>query len=103
AAVPVDSTQARGRGFVDGVVMNGKSSAGGLDWTRARSMLNGKLEKIESPLEKGRRRIEEPSSTDPSHEEAQLYLAFLHAHEGRRLRAAEEYRRIFETAVDERN
>jgi tetratricopeptide (TPR) repeat protein len=103
AAVPVDSTQARGRGFVDGVVMNGKSSAGGLDWTRARSMLNGKLEKIESPLEKGRRLLEESISTDPSHEEAQLYLAFLHAHEGRRLRAAEEYRRIFETAVDERN
>jgi tetratricopeptide (TPR) repeat protein len=103
AAVPVDSTQARGRGFVDGVVMNGKSSAGGLDWTRARSMLNGKLEKIESPLEKGRRLLEESISTDPSHEEAQLYLAFLHAHEGRRLRAAEEYRRIFETAVDDRN
>lgn len=103
AAVPVDSTQARGRGFIDGVVMNGNSAAGGLDWIRARSMLNGKLEKIESPLEKGRRLLEEAIATDPSHEEAQLYLAFLHAHEGRRLRAAEEYRRIFETALDERN
>lgn len=103
AAVPVDATQARGRGFVDGVMMNGKAAVGGLDWKRARSMLNGKLEKIESPQEKGRRLLEEAIATDPSHEEAQLYLAFLHAHEGRRLRAAEEYRRIFDTAVDERN
>jgi tetratricopeptide (TPR) repeat protein len=103
AAVPLGATQARGRGFVDGVVMNGKAKAGGLDWMRARSMLNGKLEKIESPLEKGRRLLEEAISTDPSHEEAQLYLGFLHAHEGRRLQAAEEYGRIFETAVDERN
>ena len=102
-AVPVDATQARGRGFVDGVVMNGKEDAGGLDWKRARSMLNGKLERIQSPLEKGRRLLEEAVATDPSNEEAQLYLAYLHAHEGRRLVAAEEYRRIFETAVDEQN
>lgn len=102
-AVPVDATQARGRGFVDGVVMNGKADAGGLDWMRARSMLNGKLERIQSPLEKGRRLLEEAISTDPSNEEAQLYLAYLHAHEGRRLVAAEEYQRIFETAVDEQN
>jgi tetratricopeptide (TPR) repeat protein len=84
-------------------VMNGKEKAGGLDWKRARSMLNGKLEKIESPLEKGRRLLEEAIAADPSHEEAQLYLAFLHAHEGRRLLAAEEYRRVFDTAVDDRN
>src|SRR5262249_44433479 len=94
---------ARGRGFVDGVVMDGKGGAGGLDWKRARSMLNGKLERIQSPLEKGRRLLEEAIATDPSNEEAQLYLAFLHAHEGKRLVAAEEYRRIFETAVDEQN
>jgi len=103
SAVPVDATQARGRGFVDGVVMDGKGAAGGLDWKRARSMLNGKLERIQSPLEKGRRLLEEAIATDPSNEEAQLYLAFLHAHEGKRLVAAEEYRRIFETAVDEQN
>ena len=103
AVVPVESTQVRGRGFVDGVVMNGRDSAGGLDWSRARSMLNGRLEKLETPMEKGRRLLEEAIGADPSHEEAQLYLAFLHAHEGRRLLAAEEYRRIFETGVDERN
>jgi tetratricopeptide (TPR) repeat protein len=103
AAVPVESAQVRGRGFVDGVVMNGKDSAGGLDWKRARSMLNGKLEKIESPIEKGRRLLEEAVAADPSHEEAQLYQAFLHAHEGRKLLAAEQYRRIFDTGIDERN
>src|SRR5262249_8185852 len=70
AAVPVDSTQARGRGFVDGVLMNGQGHEGGLDWKRARAMLNGKLEKIEGPLEKGRRLLEEAISVDPSYEEA---------------------------------
>jgi tetratricopeptide (TPR) repeat protein len=103
AAVPVEATQVHGRGFVDGVVMNGKDKLGGLDWNRARSMFNGRLEKIESPFEKGRRLLEEAIGADPSHEEAQLYLAFLHAHEGRRLLAAEEYQRVFETGVDERN
>ena len=103
AAVPVEPAQARGRGFVDGVLLEGKEEVGGLDWRRARAMLNGRLEKIESPLEKGRRLLEEAISTDPSHEEAQLYLAFLHGHEGRRVTAAEEYRRIFNTAIDEAN
>ncbi len=103
AAVPVETTQSRGRGFVDGVLLNGKERAGGLDWQRARSMLNGRLERIESPLEKGRRLLEEAVASDPSHEEAQLYLAFLHGHEGRRVTAAEAYRQIFNTAVNEVN
>ncbi len=103
SAVPVGDVQTRGRGFVDGVLLDGKAQAGGLDWKRARAMLNGKLEKIESPLEKGRRLLEEAISTDPSHEEAQLYLAFLHGHEGKRLTAAEEYRRIFQTAMSPAN
>jgi len=102
-AVSVGDTQTRGRGFVDGVLLDGKTRTGGLDWKRARAMLNGKLEKIESPLEKGRRLLEEAISTDPSHEEAHLYLAFLHGHEGRRLTAAEEYRRIFQTAMNPAN
>lgn len=102
-AVPVGDVQTRGRGFVDGVLLDGKVRAGGLDWKRARAMLNGKLEKIESPLEKGRRLLEEAISTDSSHEEAQLYLAFLHGHEGKRLTAAEEYRRIFQTAMSPAN
>jgi tetratricopeptide (TPR) repeat protein len=101
--VPVDAGQTRGRGFVDGVLMNGKGQAGGLDWQRARAMLNGRLERIESPLEKGRRLLEEAIATDPSHEEARLYLAFLHGHEGKRIRAAEEYREIFNTAISDTN
>lgn len=103
STVPLSDSQVRGRGFVDGVLMQGKTTAGGLDWQRARAMLNGKLERIESPLEKGRRLLEEAIATDPSHEEAQLYLAFLHGHEGKRLTAAEEYRRIFNTAIQETN
>ncbi|MDZ4774704.1 MAG: tetratricopeptide repeat protein [Planctomycetota bacterium] len=101
--VPLSDSQVRGRGFVDGVLMQGKDKIGGLDWQRARAMLNGKLERIESPLEKGRRLLEEAIATDPSHEEAQLYIAFLHGHEGKRLTAAEEYRRIFNTAIQETN
>jgi tetratricopeptide (TPR) repeat protein len=103
SAVPLGETQVRGRGFVDGVLLNGKDRSGNLDWQRARAMLNGKLERIESPLEKGRRLLEEAIATDPSHEEAQLYMAFLHGHEGKRLRAAEEYRRIFNSAIQESN
>jgi tetratricopeptide (TPR) repeat protein len=101
--VPVESTQTRGRGFVDGVLLQGKTTAGGLDWQRARAMLNGRLERIESPLEKGRRLLEEALAIDPSHEEVQLYLAFLHGHEGRRVTAAEEYRQVFHTAIQDTN
>ena len=101
--VPVEAGQTRGRGFVDGVLMNGKGEAGWLDWQRARAMLNGRLERIESPLEKGRRLLEEAIATDPSHEEARLYLAFLHGHEGKRIRAAEEYRAIFNSAISDTN
>jgi cytochrome c-type biogenesis protein CcmH/NrfG len=66
-------------------------------------MLNGRLEKIESPTEKGRRLLDEAVAIDPSHEEAQLYLAFLHGQEGRRVTAAEEYKQIFNTAVSDSN
>lgn len=103
ALVPVEAGQTRGRGFVDGVLLKGKGEVGGLDWQRARAMLNGRLERIESPLEKGRRLLEEAIATDPSHEEARLYLAFLHGHEGKRIRAAEEYREIFNSAISDAN
>lgn len=103
SAVPVDSVQSRGRGFVDGVLLKGQTQAGGLDWQRARAMLNGRLDRIDSPVEKGRRLLEEATAIDPSHEEARLYLAFLHGHEGKRLTAAEEYRQVFNTAIHEAN
>ncbi|MFO1009778.1 MAG: hypothetical protein U1F29_06900 [Planctomycetota bacterium] len=101
--VPVEPTQSRGRGFVDGVLLQGKTRSGGLDWQRARAMLNGRLDKIESPIEKGRRLLEEAIAIDPSHEEALLYMAFLHGHEGRRVTAAEEYRQVFNTAISDAN
>jgi tetratricopeptide (TPR) repeat protein len=101
--VPLMQTKNTGRGFVDGVMLNGKGRAGGVDWQHARHMLNGRLERIESPLEKGRRLLDEAISADPEHEEARLYRAFLQAHEGRTLDAADEYRRIFNSAVNEAN
>jgi tetratricopeptide (TPR) repeat protein len=102
-AVQVGSAQTEGRGFVDGVLESGRGEIGGLDWSHARHMLNGRLSRIESPLEKGRRLLEEAIHADPTHEEARLYLAFLDARAGKRIRAAQEYRRIFRTAVDEAN
>lgn len=102
-AVKIDDVQTKGRGFVDGVVMAGNGRAGGVDWAEARHMLNGRLAKIESPLEKGRRLLEEAVQADENHEEAALYLAFLHSHEGRTLKAADEYRRIFDSALSEEN
>jgi tetratricopeptide (TPR) repeat protein len=124
-AVDVEPTQTRGRGFVDGVLLGGQATDdaakseggneagndaderaessgrgfGGVDWRHARSMLNGRLKEIPSGVERGRRLLEEALAADPTHEEARLYLAFLHAHEGKRLLAAREYGEIFESAM----
>ena len=103
AVVAVESTTEAGRGFVDEVLMDGKEHLGGLDWRDARRSLNGRLERIQDPLEKARRLLDECLAADPSHEEARLYLAFLHAHEGKTLRAAKEYKEVFDTAIDDRN
>jgi len=101
--VPVATTKNRGRGFVDGVVAGGKGEFGNVDWRQARHMLNGRLERIDHPLEKGRRLLNEAVGVDPSHEEARLYLAFMDAHEGKTLKAAEQYRDVFDTAINETN
>lgn len=109
-AVPVEQTKTRGRGFVDGVVASGKlddsADADGrpwggsrADWTQARHLLNGRLERIADPLEKGRRLLEQAAEIDPSHEESRIYLAFLLGTEGKALRAAELYREVFDTAI----
>jgi tetratricopeptide (TPR) repeat protein len=102
-AVAVEPTQSEGRGFVDGVMLSGKADKAGVDWTHARTMLNGRLKEIESPIEKGRRLLEEAIAADPAHEEARVYLAFLHAHEGKKLVAAREFGEIFESAMSEAN
>jgi tetratricopeptide (TPR) repeat protein len=108
-AVPVEATKTRGRGFVDGVLLRddeedeSSSRVASVDWQGARHMLNGRLERIEDPLEKGQRLLDQALAVDPSHEEAKIYLAFLHNHKGKTLKAAELYKEVFHTAVKEEN
>ncbi|MDG1500718.1 MAG: zf-HC2 domain-containing protein [Planctomycetota bacterium] len=102
-AVRVEFEKTRGRGFVDGVLASGRVASSEVDWTEARHMLNGRLTKIESSLEKGKRLLAEALAVDPEHEEARLYRAFVHSHEGHRMRAAEDLRFVFDTAMDEAN
>ena len=101
--VEVAAAQARGRGYVDGVVARGGMRQHGIDLQHARHMLNGRLSRIESPLEKGRRLLDEALAIDPSHEEARLYLAYLCEREGKTLRAANAYRQVFRTSVQDVN
>lgn len=127
AAVPVQDAKTQGRGFVDGVVASGRvddedSAASDLqdaglplgshseegepapwggrsDWMEARHLLNGRLEKIIDPLEKGRRLLSQSIEIDPSHEEARIYLAYVYGREGKKLKAASLYRDVFDTAL----
>lgn len=108
--VPVSATKNKGRGFVDGVLQRDEDADPGaplldgrIDWRNARHMLNGQLEAIESPIEKGRRLLAEAIQADPSYEEPRLYLAFLDAREGKTLKAERGFRSVFDTGVDEAN
>lgn len=120
AALPIETTQCMGRGFVDGVLysredgeetadadragrLHGGIDGPGIDWKGARRLFNGRLKEIQSPLEKGRRLLDEAVIVDPSHEEARLYLAFLAAREGKTLKAAREYRELFRSSLSEQN
>ncbi|MFT5689123.1 MAG: hypothetical protein ACI8PQ_001967, partial [Planctomycetota bacterium] len=102
-AVLVSSTKNTGRGFVDGVLERGRDDAGGLDWSNARHMLNGQLEAITDPLEKGRRLLNEAIQADSTFEEPRLYLAYLDGKEGKPMRAARGYQQVFDTGIDETN
>jgi len=102
-AVAVGSAKDQGRGFVDGVVRGGKSDATSVDWRHARHMLNGRLERIEDPLEKGKRLLQEALSVEPDHEEARLYVALVLKTEGKLVKSAEMYREVFDTALDPKN
>ena len=106
AAVPVDPTKSHGRGFVDGILMGAPATSDAdseVNWHRARHLLNGKLDKIEEPLEKGRRLLQEALTIDGDHEEARHYLALIHKKEGRSLRAADGFRDLFDTALSPEN
>lgn len=103
AAVPVQATKDRGRGFVDGVVLGGAGEDSSVDWRHARQLLNGRLERIEDPLEKGRRLLDEAIAVDPSHEEARLYIALQYKHQGKTLQSAEMYREVFDAAFRPEN
>ncbi|MDP6937990.1 MAG: hypothetical protein QF848_04055 [Planctomycetota bacterium] len=96
-------TKTTGRGFVDGVLLTGRDAQTGVNWRQARHLLNGRLERIAEPLDKGRRLLHQAIETDSDHEEAKIYLAFLMAHEGKTLRAAEIYREVFDTALSQEN
>ncbi|WP_419190435.1 hypothetical protein [Saltatorellus ferox] len=119
AAVPVQDAKTQGRGFVDGVVSSGRADeahsaeavgamemgeerstwGGRSDWLEARHLLNGRLEQIADPLEKGRRLLSQSIEIDPSHEEARIYLAYVYSREGKKLKAASLYRDVFDTAL----
>ena len=101
-AVPVAETKVRGRGFVDGVLLGGKDDDR-VDWRNARHMLNGRLERIADPLEKGRRLLREAIAVDPSHEEARLHLANIWSYENKPLKAAAAYKAVFDSAVQLEN
>ena len=105
-AVPIHSTKTMGRGFVDGVLSSGKMDAepaGAGRWAEARHMLNGRLERIQDPIQKGIKLLEQALEIEDDHEEARIYLAFVHGLQGRNLRAERLYKEVFDTAVNPDN
>jgi len=96
-AVAIEPTRARGRGYVDGMAARGGS---GLDWHGKRHLLNGSLERIEKPIEKARKLLQECLALESDYEPALLYVAFLEMHEGRRVKAVRLFEQVFRTAVD---
>ncbi len=101
--VPVENTRVQGRGFVDAILIGDKARGERVDWEMARKMLNGRLERIEDPLEKARKLLLQAMETDPSHEESRFYLAYLHAQQGKRLKAVQIYQDLFDTAISAEN
>ncbi|MEZ6019838.1 MAG: hypothetical protein R3F17_06960 [Planctomycetota bacterium] len=98
-AVPIRSTKNSGRGFVDGVLSGGRSGIDGDRWAEARHLFNGRLERIQDPIEKGVRLLEQALDVEPDHEEARIYLAYVHGTQGRHLQAERLYREVFDTAM----
>ncbi len=110
--VAVEQTRVKGRGFVDGVLLGSdretldgseSSRQDAVDWETARAMLNGRLERIEEPLKKASRLLEQAIAVAPDHEEARFYRAYLDAQEGRKLLARERWADLFDTALQPAN
>ena len=117
--VPIAGLEKRGRGFVEDQLASRRSPAeseaaddlleldleagSSYDWVKARSLLDGRLERAPQNLEKARKLLEEALLVRPSYAEARLYLGFYHQHAGDHARAELEYRRVFETARKIRN
>ncbi|MBK9385189.1 MAG: hypothetical protein IPN34_10285 [Planctomycetes bacterium] len=117
--VPIAGLEQRGRGFVEDQLSSRRSpserdvmddlgeleleAGSSYDWVKARSLLDGRLEKAPQSLEKARKLLEEALLVRPSYAEARLYLGFYHQHAGDHARAELEYRRVFETARKIRN
>ncbi len=99
SAVPITQTKTMGRGFVDGVLSGGRAGQGQQDWVEARHLFNGRLERIEEPMEKGVRLLEQVLEIECDHEEARIYLAFVHTYQGHSLKAERLYREVFDTAM----
>ncbi|HPF15928.1 MAG TPA: hypothetical protein PLJ12_16805, partial [Planctomycetota bacterium] len=102
-AVPIQATKAQGRGFVDGVLQSERAGEGASRWSEARHLFNGRLERIQDPIEKGIRLLQQALEIESDHEEARIYLAFVYGFQGHALKAERLYREVFDTAVSPEN
>lgn len=102
--VEVDHERASARGFVDGIAERAEGArVAGLDWASKRHLLNGTLERIEEPYAKARRMLEECLAIESDYEPALLWLASLDRLEGKALRAARGFERVFEEGISQEN
>lgn len=99
AAVPIRSTKSQGRGFVDEALQGDQLGEQAPRWAEARHLFNGRLERIEDPIQKGIKLLEQALEIEHDHEEARIYLAFVHGYQGRALMAERLYKEVFDSAL----
>ena len=103
AAVPIRTTKDQGRGFVDQALQAEQLGDQAPRWAEARHLFNGRLERIEDPIQKGIKLLEQALEIENDHEEARIYLAFVHGYQGRTLMAERLYKEVFDSAVAPEN
>ncbi len=103
AAVPIRTTKSQGRGFVDQALQGDQLGDQAPRWAEARHLFNGRLERIEDPIQKGIKLLEQALDIEDDHEEARIYLAYVHACQGRTLMAERLYKEVFDSAVTPEN